>query len=175
MDEEDLHYLGGVIDSDGCVSVEVVQADYYRFDFSFKPKLRITGGAHDKFKPRHEILDEICRELNANRNEWTETVETGQGLSEYRYSSVKGKPAHTLFKRIVPYIREKRSDVQHLLSLRWPFLTGTSDWKRRSYLDAVNALEHIRETNGKSSTIEYTIEDLREKAKMKTKNPATNW
>lgn len=176
MDKEDLNYLAGVIDSDGNIQFETRRADYYRFGFTFYPRVSVCGSNHENYSERHRLFKEVVSELNISFGTRTEEHTTKDGQhSVYKYSRVSGKGAYRFTREMCPYLREKREYGEKLLSTPFPFLTGSSDWSRSEFLDTVDKIEHMRLSNGKSSTIKYDPETLREAAQRKTEVSAMEW
>jgi hypothetical protein len=176
MDKEDLNYLAGAIDSDGSIRFETRREDYYRFGFSFSPRVEICGSNHENYSERHRLFTELSSELNISLATWTEEHTTKDGqLSVYKYSRISGEDAYRFTREMCPYLREKREYAEKILSTPSPFLTGSSDWSRSEFLDTVDKIEHMRVSNGKCSTIKFDPETLRKAAQTKTEVSAMEW
>lgn len=155
MDEEDLHYLGGMIDADGSIYVSVRKTDRAKYGYYIGPVVHIAGTDHPNYQVRHELFEELSKEIDADFSFEEHADTTAQ-------SKIKGSTAIRFLEVVTPYLREKAPIAERVLEADWdgnqfgPNGRSPENWK-----SLVQVRTDIQELMSHSNTKrKYNEEDL---------------
>ena len=107
MTNEDLAYMAGFLDGDGCVMLQLV----YRHDYVFGYQIRASIVFYQKTRYK-SFLESIKHKLKSGY-----IRERNDGMSEYTIVGVK--PVSKILKLLYPYLRLKKEQARltlHVLS-----------------------------------------------------------
>jgi hypothetical protein len=153
MDEEDLHYLGGMIDADGSMYISVMKKERAKWGFTFVAKLSVTGKDKQNCQERHYLFKQLAEENDVRIQKF--------GLHDGSKSTrVAGSAVIDLLEVLLPYLREKRETAEVMVNAPWPDNRyGADGQPEEEFRGMVRAREKVRELNSGTRT-KYDAETL---------------
>ena len=154
MDEEDLHYLAGIVDADGSIYVGVQKRSSAKFGFYIQPNLTVVGLPCPD-AGRHELLRRLAVEKESTFGQEIHPSDETQKTSLTGYTAVK------VVKELLPYLREKRRVAERLLEEEWGANQyGQNGRPEEVYRSLVEARIDIRKMSSDGGRNKYDREDL---------------
>ncbi|AGC34457.1 LAGLIDADG endonuclease [Haloarcula virus HVTV-2] len=151
MEDEDLHYLAGIIDADGSIRVGVQKVDRAKHGFYIAPEITVSGGS-----TRHDLFRELVNELDCSSH--FDTLSNGK--DEWDDTQVNGKSALVVIEKVEPYLREKRPIAQRILEEDWDGNTQSQGRTEEEYRSLVQCREDVGEMLGNAGRRHYDTEHL---------------
>ena len=156
MEEGQLHYLGGIIDADGSIYVNVNKRDAAQFGYYLRPMIQVTGSTKDHHSTRHDLMRDLAEEMELKSHSQR------QKRSDVIHTTIAGVSALELMELIRPYVREKGEVIDIILDAPWPRNRyGMNGQPEEEFRECVKAREQVREMNSASHT-KYDRERLLE-------------
>lgn len=149
LTEEDLHYIGGIIDGEGCITIDVFKKDG-NIGYATYPMIRVTMRTQRRENPGKEVLEVFRDEFSDGQTRVTDYHE-----SETWNLSVKGNPAREALEMLEPYLRVKRWQAKLVLSAPWDKLPSKS-----AFIEVMEKRDELREDRNTES--KYDAEFFKE-------------
>lgn len=155
MEENDLHYLGGLIDADGSIYVQVRKTDRAKFGFYISPVIHVVGVDKEEYNERHHLLRGLANEIGAD---FGMEMHPNDGTKK---TVIQGSTAVKTLEALAPYLREKKPQAERILKEDWDGnQTGQVGRSKESYRSLVECREDIHKYMSVGSRRKYDREHL---------------
>lgn len=154
MNESDLHYLGGLLDGEGCFTISVGKKDGHPFGHYIRPTIAINMLAEEEHTQARDLMDELLDEAGVDVE--TRDDDNSQGVEVWR-ARASGQSAIAVLGVIESYLRLKRPQAELLLSVDWSAVRTDRD----EFLKAARVRDEVRELHGGTSRSKYDYETLK--------------
>lgn len=150
MREEDLYYIGGLIDGDGSFYISVEEADT-NFGYRVRPKFDLTQDQTDGTDKMKGVLLRFMEEYSISY--YTREYEGSWRIQ------VSGKSNTVrLARKIEPYLKKKSEQAEIIISTNWPTAGNKSFEQRRDrFMHVIRQREKLRSMLADRDT-KYTVD-----------------
>ena len=164
MEEIDLHYLGGLVDSEGSIYITVEQSSKHRCGFRMKPRFGLTMKSRNNSEGTIDLLESFLDEVGCTYKLVPQTIdmkelEVGEDAYAWRLQLTSKSNVLPFLESVRPYLRLKTREAELILKAPW------DKWYRNR--EAFEELVEIRsEIRGMSANREtkYPAEKLKQEA-----------
>lgn len=161
MKETDLHYLGGVADSEGSFMIRVEKDPNVKLGYRARPRFTImmkegdgTGRIRELLA---EALDEESIQYGINRD-----VTANTRANPVWVLRISGTQSFLQFAEFIkPYLCHKTWQVEEIADQDWTMSGKSMEEKKDQFMDIIEARERLREGSRDTST-KYTPEYVKE-------------
>lgn len=145
LKESDLHYLGGVVDSDGSIYVSVEQT-HGGIGYRVRPRFRVEMKDVGTTK---EIADLLVR--LAESSDITHNLKRCDGKGTWRFEVAGNQNVVDYLELLDSYIRGKREQVEAVINAPW-FYRGecygmTERERKERFMELMGVRERVQNVN----------------------------
>lgn len=161
VEKTDLHYLGGVIDSEGSIYISTEASSDHRCGFRLKPRFGLTMKTRNGSDGTIELFEEFLNGVGCSYKLVQQSVDMspvadGDDAYGWRLQLTSKSNVLPFLEEIKPYLRLKRHDAELVLSAPW------DSWyrDREAFEELVDVRAEIRSMSADRDT-KYPAEKLK--------------